>query len=104
MRIGSCQDACSLFGFVHATPLCPSQEEALLGSKAADLPGISLRAAFKCLVRELQPSIVSDVFAERQFAVYLDVVHRRVLRILLHKAGGPLLVVLAILRGPPVSH
>jgi hypothetical protein len=54
--------------------------------------------------READAAVVGHVLAERQLAVQLHVVDRRVAAVLLVDAGGALLERLAVGRRPPLAH
>ena len=55
-------------------------------------------------VRDAQAAVVGHVLAQRQLAVQLHLVHRRVGAVLVHHAGGSLLELLAVGVRPPVRH
>jgi hypothetical protein len=52
----------------------------------------------------VQPALVCNVFAERELAIHLKIVHGCVLGILPDKTSCPLVIVLPVFRGPPIPH
>jgi hypothetical protein len=93
----------SFVGNVHASPLRPGQKKSLLWSVPIN-GGSRLRPAREGHVCQLQTAIVDDVFSQCELSIHAHIVDDCVRRVLAHEAGGTLVVVGGVFRGPPVSH
>src|SRR5450759_3605454 len=88
---------------VFAPDLGESQEEALLGGEAIQLLRLALERVLKRHESDAQTAVIGGVFAQRQAAVQLDVVDRGEAGIFVGDAGGALVELGAVGRGPPVA-
>src|SRR5258708_12252318 len=104
MPIRSRPDCGGLGAHVHAAPLGPTEEEALLGGEAVDGGQVWRAFLLEGLRVQLQPTVVRNVLAKSQLSVHLDAVYRVVTRVLPHEAGGMLPVAPRVLGRPPIPH